>query len=101
MLEQLLHNQRPGMGHPSARGAILRPVRLPTDGLHALLTLRLWCFTVSNSAACRHCPLCCLPCGASLRVSTAPGAVCNGDTETWTPQPDGREHPRMAGNGLP
>ena len=29
------------------RGAIGRPVGLPIDGLHALLTSRLWWFTVS------------------------------------------------------
>jgi hypothetical protein len=38
------------------RGAIGRPVGLPTDGLHALLMSKLWCFTVSNRAARRHCP---------------------------------------------
>ena len=32
------------------RGAIQRPVGLPTDGLHALLTTRLWCRTVSGGA---------------------------------------------------
>ncbi len=30
------------------RGAIRHPTGLPTDGLHALLTSRLRCFTVSN-----------------------------------------------------
>jgi hypothetical protein len=38
------------------RGAIRRPVGLPTDGLHALLMSKLWCFTVSSQAARRHCP---------------------------------------------
>lgn len=33
------------------RGAIRRPVGLLTDGVHALFTSRLWCFTVSNLAA--------------------------------------------------
>ena len=32
------------------RGATLRPMGLPTDGLHALLTSRLWLFTVSDGA---------------------------------------------------
>ena len=32
------------------RGATLGPVGLPTNGLHALLTTRLWCCTVSGRA---------------------------------------------------
>lgn len=36
------------------RDAIGRTVELPADGLHVLLTSRLWFFTVSDCAARRH-----------------------------------------------
>ena len=48
-------------------GAIGRAVRLPTDGLHALLTSRLWWFTVSDGAAPRHRTEWGPPCDAPLR----------------------------------
>ena len=51
------------------RGAIGRPVGLPTDGLHALLTSRLWWFTVSDGAAPRQRTEWGLPC-AHLRART-------------------------------
>ena len=38
------------------RDAIRRPLGLPADGLHAMLTPKLWCFTVSNRAVRRHGP---------------------------------------------
>ena len=52
------------------RGAIGRPVGLPTDGLHALLTSSLWWFTVSDGAAPRHRTEWGLPCDAHLRART-------------------------------
>ena len=52
------------------RGAIGRPVGLPTDGLHASLTSRLWLFTVSDGAAPRHHTEWGLPCDAHLRART-------------------------------
>ena len=52
------------------RRAIGRPVGLPTDGLHALLTSRLWLFTVSDGAARRHRAGWGLPCDAHLRART-------------------------------
>ena len=50
------------------RGAIWRPVGLPTDGLHALLRSRLWWFTVSDGAVRRHRAEWGLPCDADLRA---------------------------------
>ena len=52
------------------RGAIGRPVGLPTDGFHALLTSRLWWFTVSDGAAPRHRTEWGLPCEDHLRART-------------------------------
>ena len=52
------------------RRAIRRPVGLPTDGLHALLTSRLWWFTVSDGAAPRHRTEWGLPCDAHLTART-------------------------------
>ena len=39
------------------RRASRRPVGLPTEGLHASLTTRLWCCTVSGGALRRHRPV--------------------------------------------
>ena len=63
------------------RGAIGRPAGLRIDGLHALLMSGPWCFTVSNRAARRHCPLWCLLAGAHIKVSTASAGAA---AAVWT-----------------
>jgi hypothetical protein len=76
------------------RGAIRHPVGPPTRGLLALLMSRLGCFTVSNRAARRHCPLTAPRPGRPLRVSTVPWLPrgrC--EPQIRAPEPDGQEHP--------
>ena len=84
-------------------GAIGRPAGLLLHrGLHAFFMSRLWCFTVSDRAGRRHSPLWRLPAGAFVRVSTISWVPRNNrELQIRAPEPDGREHPQMAGKRLP
>lgn len=56
----VVSSERRRVANPDTIG---RTVSLLTDGLHALFTLRLWSFMVSDCATRRHCPLWYLPHG--------------------------------------
>jgi hypothetical protein len=70
------------------RGGIGRQVSLLHQGLHELLVSRLSCFTVSNRPAPTSGCRCCVGC----LVATASCVL-----QIRAPEPDGREHPEMAG----
>jgi hypothetical protein len=67
------------------RGAVRRSLGPRSDGLHALLMSIPWCFTVSNRAAHRHCPVGRLLAGTHLKVSPVCGSRAGGSARCTSP----------------
>ena len=58
-----------------------------------------WCFTVSDRAARRHCPLWCLLAGAHLKVSPVSGRrTAIASRKSGCSESDAPEHPQLAGS---
>lgn len=72
------------------------PVGLATDGVHAMLTSRLWCSMVSDRAACQYYRLARLLPGACLTVSTMSWAPRSRyEPQIRVPEPGGEEQPLL------
>ena len=82
----------------STKAPTRHPEGFRTDGLHALLRLEPWCFTVLNRAARRHCLLWCLLAGAQIEVSPVSGRrAAIASRKSGRSEPDGPKHPQLAG----